>query len=176
MTATDQPRRILVLDDAPAVAESLALILSRAGFGVKVAHSAEDAIQLMTNWEPNVAFVDVMLPGINGIEFSDELERKYPQCEIALMSGHPGAGDLMENARQEGRELSVLPKPFEPDRFIAIARGDETASGENEELGDTAALPLGRETPTAGADEESAKVTQAQGEVVGKPGDPGGVV
>jgi CheY-like chemotaxis protein len=176
MTATDQSRRILVLDDAPAVAESLALILSRAGFGVKVAHSAEDAIQLMTHWQPDVAFVDIMLPGINGIEFSDVLGRKYPQCEIALMSGHPAAGDLMENARQEGREFSVLPKPFEPDRFIAIARGDETVAAGNEKRVDTAALPFGPETPTDGADEESGKNTQDQGEVIGKPGDPGGVV
>ncbi len=176
MTATDQSRRVLVLDDAPAVAESLALILSRAGFGVKVAHSAEDAIQLITNWVPDVAFVDVMLPGINGIEFSDVLERKYPQCEIALMSGHPEAGDLMENAREEGRERFVLPKPFEPDRFIAIARGVESASGENETRVDTTALPLGPETPRAGADEEPAKETPGRGEAVGKPGDPGGAV
>ena len=176
MTATDQPRRILVLDDAPAVAESLALILSRAGFGVKVAHSAEDAIQLMTNWEPDVAFVDIMLPGINGIEFSNVLERKYPQCEIALMSGHPAAGDLMEIARQEGREFSVLPKPFEPDRFIAIARGDETAAGEKETRVDIEALPFGAEMPTAGADEEPAKETPGRDEVAGKPGDPGGAV
>lgn len=172
MTAADQPRRVLVLDDAPAVAESLALVLSRDGFEVKVAHSAEDAIGLMTSWEPDVAFVDIMLPGINGIEFSEVLKSKYPQCEISLMSGHPAAGDLMENAKQEGRKLSVLPKPFEPDRFIAIARGPEATLGEDAKREDRQALPLGPETATAG-DKPSPEVAPAERGVAAKPGDPG---
>ena len=132
MTLPDQARQVLVVDDAPAVAESLALVLSREGFGIKVAHSAEEALGLLTGWQPDVAFVDVMLPGSNGIEFSEVLKRMYPQCEISLMSGHPATIDLMENARLEGRELSVLPKPFEPDQFLAIARGTKSDAQEDQ--------------------------------------------
>lgn len=130
MTLADPGRKVLIVDDAPAVAESLALVLSREGFGIKVAHSAEDAMGLVTDWQPDVAFVDIMLPGSNGIEFSDTLKGMYPRCEISLMSGHPATVDLMENERLHGRELSVLPKPFEPDRFIAIARGLKSSGKE----------------------------------------------
>jgi len=132
MTAADQGRQVLIVDDAPAVAASLALVLSKEGFGIKVAHSAEDAITLIADWKPDVAFVDIMLPGSNGIEFSNVLKGMYPQCEISLMSGHPATVDLMENERQQGRELSVLPKPFEPDRFIAIARGMKSTGKEEQ--------------------------------------------
>jgi CheY-like chemotaxis protein len=123
MSLPDQRRKILIVDDSPPVAESLALVLSKAGFDVRVAHSAEDAVDLIATWEPDAAFVDIMLPGMNGIEFSDALKAMYPRCEVELMSGHPAAGELLELAKEGGREIEVLPKPFDPDRFIAIARG-----------------------------------------------------
>ena len=172
MSLSAQPRSILILDDAPAVAESLALVLSRNGFGVKVAHSAEEALEMTANWEPDAAFVDIMLPGMNGIEFSEILRSRYPQCGVELMSGHPATEDLMESARREGREIAVLPKPFDPAQFLAIARGGKTAAYENEKSIESLAIPLEPQLPAVGA-EPLPRIAETQPRAIRKPKDPG---
>ncbi len=172
MSLSKQPRSILILDDAPAVAESLALVLSRNEFGVKVAHSAEDALNLIANWEPDAAFVDIMLPGMNGIEFSEILKTRYPQCAVELMSGHPATEDLMESARREGRQFAVLPKPFDPARFLAIARGSKATAYENEKSIESLAIQLEPQVPAV-RNEPLPAVAEAQVCGVRKPGDPG---
>lgn len=121
MSLISNRRKILIVDDAPAVAESLALILSREGFDVKVAHSAEEAMDLVPSWEPDGAFVDIMLPGMNGIDFSNSLRVLYPNCWTELMSGHPGTSELIDLAKREGKSLEVLSKPFDPPQLISIA-------------------------------------------------------
>lgn len=123
MSSTQDRRRILVVDDAPAVAESLAMIFSSHGYEVSVAHSAEDAIEEIATVEPATAFVDIMLPGMNGIEFAKVLKSNWPNCKVVLISGYPGAAEFVERARREGYSLQVLPKPLDPNQFLAIARG-----------------------------------------------------
>jgi CheY-like chemotaxis protein len=130
ITPTLNYRRILILDDASAVAETLGTILSRQGYDAKVAHSAEEAIEKIANWQPDLAFVDVMLPGMNGIEFGAVLRANYPACELALISGHPGSKELVEIARTQGQLLSILPKPLDPKVILAIAAGQPPMSVE----------------------------------------------
>ncbi len=152
MPLSDLRRRILIVDDAPAVAESLALIFSREGLDVRVAHSAEDAIELISNWEPHAAFIDIMLPGVNGIEFAKLLKTRHPDCEASLMSGHPATVELVENARRQGRPMHVLPKPFDPARFVAIACGLTAADYEDEAPYEIPGAPGEPAVPPAGTD------------------------
>lgn len=113
----------MIVDDDPTDAETLALIVSRQGHETRVAPSAEDAFELIASWQPGLAVLDVMLPGISGIEFSKMLRGLYPKCEIVLVSGHPGAEDLVDIARAQGQALSILPKPLDPATILAIASG-----------------------------------------------------
>lgn len=133
MGLTANRRRILIVDDAATVAETLAMVLSKRGFDVKVAYSAEDALELIAGWEPDGAFIDIMLPGMNGIDFSTALKAMYPQCQIELMSGHPGTEQLVEVARKEGKSIDVLAKPFDLPEFISIARGRGNAANPGSE-------------------------------------------
>ena len=116
-------RRILVVDDEPLVGQTLALIFRRHELDAAVALSAEDALNVIAAWEPDVAFVDVMLPGMNGIDFGEVLRAKYPKCQILLMSGHPMAMELLERTGKPDVAKSVLPKPLDPRHFVEIARG-----------------------------------------------------
>ena len=116
-------RRVLILEDSPAVADSLGMILSKQGFDFRIAHSAEEAIGLIAGWQPDLAIVDVMLPGMNGIEFSDVLLANYPACERVLVSGHPGAAEFVQAAKARGETLRILPKPLDPGVLVAIASG-----------------------------------------------------
>jgi len=114
-------RNILIIDDASVVAETLWMILSRQGHHAKVVHSAEEAMEMIAVWQPDLAFVDVMLPGMNGIEFGKVLKANYPECEVVLVSGHPGAAELVELSSQQGHTLSILAKPLDPKVILAIA-------------------------------------------------------
>ena len=142
MSSTTHRRKILVIDDERIVAETLALVFSRPGFESRVAHSAEEAIDVIALWEPDTAFVDVMLPGTNGVEFARALKDQYPHCNVVLMSGHPKSAELVERARSEWQSLVILPKPLEPIRFLEIARrgnsempaSSDAAPGKTEDL------------------------------------------
>jgi two-component system, OmpR family, response regulator MtrA len=117
-------RKILVVDDDPAVAESLRMLVSKQGHETRVAQSAEEAFELIASWEPALAVLDVMLPGMSGIEFARLLKGTYPGCEIALVSGHPETNGLLDGA-QTGRDpLQILPKPVDPAFIVALAAGD----------------------------------------------------
>ena len=107
-------RRILVIDDEAAVAETLEMILRGCGYEVRVAYSAEQAIETIAEWQPDLALVDVMLPQMNGIEFGTVLKANYPSCHILLVSGHPGTAELLELARQQGHNFEILAKPLHP--------------------------------------------------------------
>ena len=73
MTTLPGGGSILVLDDDVHVAETLQMILLARGYKVRIANSAEEAIETIAAWEPDLAIVDVMLPRMNGIEFGEVL-------------------------------------------------------------------------------------------------------
>lgn len=115
---------ILVLDDDVHVAETLQMILLARGYKVRVANSAEEAIETIAGWQPDLAIVDVMLPCMNGIEFGDVLRSNYPNCQLVLVSGHPGTSDLLECARRDGHPtLQILAKPLHPTHILEIVAG-----------------------------------------------------
>lgn len=107
-------RKILIVDDEPKVAETLDLIFSTRGYEVRTACSAEQAIEILAVWKPELAIVDVMLPRMNGIDFGIALRSNYPDCVLLLLSGHPGTVDLLEGAREQGHNFDILAKPLHP--------------------------------------------------------------
>lgn len=123
MPTLDGRRNILIVDDDPVVAESLRMLVSRQGHQARVAQSAEAACELIASWQPEFAILDVMLPGISGIEFARLLRSTYPACEIALISGHPGTKELLEISRTGEEPLQILAKPVDPELIVALAAG-----------------------------------------------------
>ncbi|HEX2188900.1 MAG TPA: response regulator [Longimicrobiaceae bacterium] len=60
------PRRVLVADDEPAITELMASILAYAGFEVLQAHDGPEALGLALRERPDLAMLDVMMPGLDG--------------------------------------------------------------------------------------------------------------
>jgi DNA-binding NtrC family response regulator len=107
-------RRILVVDDEAAVADSLRLVLSRRGYEVRAVYSAEEAIEVLAEWQPDLAMIDVMLPKMNGIELAGIVAGNYPACRLLLISGHPGTAELLNDAISHGHSFEILAKPLHP--------------------------------------------------------------
>lgn len=114
MAGIGHTRRILVVDDEPSITETLSLIFSRHGYEVRTALSAEDAIEVIAAWEPDLAILDVNLPRMNGIDLALVLQANRPSCRLVLFSGHPSTQALMEEAAKKGNMFEILSKPVHP--------------------------------------------------------------
>jgi CheY-like chemotaxis protein len=112
-------RRILVVDDEEAIADTLALIFRSNGYESRMAYSAEQALELLESWQPDLAIIDVVLPGMNGIEFAIFLKASYPDIHFLLFSGQPGAGGMLEEAKKKGHLFEILAKPLHPTFMLA---------------------------------------------------------
>lgn len=107
-------RRILIVDDEPSITETLSTIFAQSGYTVRTAGSAEEAIDAIAEWEPELAILDVMLPCMNGIELALILRANHPQCRLVLFSGHAGTQALAEEAAKKGNFFEILSKPVHP--------------------------------------------------------------
>jgi CheY-like chemotaxis protein len=112
-------RKVMVVDDERTIADTLALIFSSNGYDARSAYSAEEALEMLEEWRPDVAIIDVVLPGMNGIEFAIFLKASYPDIHFLLFSGQPGTGGLLEEAKRKGHLFEILAKPLHPSFMLA---------------------------------------------------------
>lgn len=108
------PTKILIVDDDAPVSDTLALIFVKSGYAVRVAYSAEQAIETIASWSPDIALLDVMLPGKSGIDLALVLKDNHPHCKPLLFSGCDKATGLLEKAGQQGHTFDILAKPAHP--------------------------------------------------------------
>jgi DNA-binding NtrC family response regulator len=107
-------RKILIIDDEPTIADTLTVIFASSGYDARAVYSAEQALEILEEWRPDLAIIDVVLPGMNGIEFAIFLKASYPACQFLLFSGQPGASGLLEEAKKKGHLFEILAKPLHP--------------------------------------------------------------
>ena len=107
-------RKILIVDDEQTIADTLSLIFASNGYEARTAYSAELALEILEEWRPDLAVIDVVLPGMNGIEFAIFLKASYPGCHFLLFSGQPGTSGLLEDAKKKGHIFEILAKPLHP--------------------------------------------------------------
>ncbi len=113
-------KRILVVDDDTDAADSLAELFEMDDHHVTVAYNGETAISAYENDNFDIAFMDIMMPGLNGVESFFEIRKKHPDAQVYFMTGY-SSGDLVQRALDEGA-LGVLPKPVDPMELLtAIA-------------------------------------------------------
>jgi CheY-like chemotaxis protein len=114
-------RRILIIDDEVAIADTLALIFRSQMYEARVAYSAEQAIEVIAEWRPDLAIMDVILPGMNGIDLAIVTKANYPSCHVILFSGHANTSMLLEEAGRKGHQFEVLAKPVHPSLMLERA-------------------------------------------------------
>src|SRR5262249_11536488 len=81
---TDSPsRRVLVVEDEPATADCLALLLRRWGHEANIAYDGPDALRVVATFQPAMVVLDIGLPGMDGFEVARRL-RQLPGMEKCL--------------------------------------------------------------------------------------------
>jgi DNA-binding response OmpR family regulator len=113
--------RVLIVDDEQVIANTLEAILRSNGYEARTAYSAEQALELIAEWQPAFAIVDVILPQLNGIEFCKLLRAQFPACGFLLISGETLTGELLEQAEKDGQTFEVVAKPVHPNVLLERA-------------------------------------------------------
>ena len=121
--------RILVVDDIPDAAESLALLLRVEGHEVRTAHDGPNALEVVGAFRPEVALLDIGLPRMDGYELARRL-RGVPGLEATLLVALTGYGQ--EEDRRKSMEAGFdghLVKPADPAALRALPGiGDYTSA------------------------------------------------
>lgn len=100
---------ILIVDDEPQVAEVLAKSLAREGHRAIVAHSGEEALRLIGPTEPDALFLDVSMPGMNGLDVLSRVKQLKPSLPVVVITGH-ATPDEVEAVKRLGA-IDVIEKP-----------------------------------------------------------------
>ncbi|MES2391292.1 MAG: response regulator [Acidobacteriota bacterium] len=108
---------VLIVDDESMVADTLAMILGRAGFATLTAYCGAAALEIAQAVPPELLISDVAMPGMDGIELAVAVVNTWPDCKVLLFSGHATAADLMA-ARSAGYSFPLLAKPVHPAEMV----------------------------------------------------------
>ncbi len=103
-------KHVLVIDDDRDHAESIVDILTMRGYSVEAAFSGEAGIKIFREQDFGIVFMDVKLPGMNGVETFFEFRKIRPGAKVMMMTGY-SLEQLISQAIENGA-LGVLRKPF----------------------------------------------------------------
>jgi two-component system, OmpR family, response regulator ResD len=118
---TDPPAKtatVLVVDDEPTIVEIVGRYMERAGFETYTAPDGYKALDAATEHRPDLVVLDVMLPGIDGIEVMERLqERSGPPIAVILLTARGEESDRLVGLRHGADDYVV--KPFSPAELVA---------------------------------------------------------
>lgn len=113
--------RVLIVDDEPEVAKALRRMLTRRGFEVETASSAEEALARLAPFAPDIVISDHRMPGMKGPDLLDEVMRRAPSAARFLISGQTDLGPAAGGVSAAGH--GILPKPWDNDELVAALKG-----------------------------------------------------
>jgi DNA-binding NtrC family response regulator len=113
--------RVLIIDDEKSFTEELYEFFQKSGYYCLEANTGQEGLEILKHQEIDLLVLDVLLPGMNGIDVLKEVKVTYPNMEVIVVSGH-GNIDTVIKAMRLGA-LDYLRKPFRhTDIQIAIER------------------------------------------------------
>ena len=116
-------KRILVIDDDLAIRKSFALTLEDSDCQVDTAESGEAGIDKASNTEYDLIFLDLRMPGINGVETLIRLRDNGYKIPIYIVTAfHKEFIDQLRIAAEEDYEFEVMQKPIESQDLVMITK------------------------------------------------------
>ncbi|HEX4611125.1 MAG TPA: response regulator [Urbifossiella sp.] len=125
----DRPLSVLVVDDLPDAAESVAEVLSLYGFSTRVACGGSPALELAAADPPDVVLLDLLMPGMDGWELARRLkaQARVKRPLLVAVSGCGGDADRRRSA-ESGIDLHLV-KPADPAALVGLLRRFERVAG-----------------------------------------------
>src|SRR5262249_29658722 len=105
------PLGVLVVDDDAGTVDSLTLLLKHWGHEVRAAHTGRDAVSLTQHWRPDVALLDMAMPGMDGLHLARLLRSQPGLKNLKLVALTGVAVDSYQKQAQEEGFTYYLLKP-----------------------------------------------------------------
>ena len=112
--------QIMIVDDEAAVQQMMELVLKEGGYEPIVAGSGEQALEILQDAAPDLIIVDVMMPGMDGIELCGEI-RNNPDTQsipIIILTAKANT-DTLDESYNAGADLYLI-KPFAPEELLTM--------------------------------------------------------
>jgi DNA-binding response OmpR family regulator len=131
-----EPRRIVVVEDEPAIANSIAARLRSEGFEVEVAGDGPGGVELSRTFRPDLVVLDLMLPGMDGLEVCRLIQRDR-HVPVLMLTARDSESDL-EVGLGVGAD-DYMTKPFSPRELVArvralLRRAERSSAGGEETI------------------------------------------
>lgn len=111
--------KILVVDDDPAISEMLTIVLEAEGFEAKPVTDGLEAIPAFHSYQPDLILLDLMLPGMSGVDICKEI-RKESAVPIVMLTAKTDTVDVVLGL--ESGADDYITKPFKPRELVARIR------------------------------------------------------
>src|SRR4026208_883120 len=109
-------KRILAIDDEPAMTEWLKILLEHAGYEVRTALIGTRGEELFKTWRPDAVITDMMLPDVDGIELVRKFKQLDPEAEVIVITGQGNIPRSVEAVKAGA--FDFLEKPIDAERLL----------------------------------------------------------
>jgi two-component system sensor histidine kinase/response regulator len=116
----DAAPRTLVIDDEEVVLDSCTQILEGAGYAVATATNGTLGLKQVQEFQPDLVFVDLKMPGISGMEVIERIHALDPTIIVVVITGYATLDSAVE-AMKKGA-FDFIPKPFTPEELRLVAQ------------------------------------------------------
>jgi two-component system, NtrC family, nitrogen regulation response regulator NtrX len=117
--------RILVVDDESSIRDTLRMILEYEGYDVLQAANGDDAVRLIEREAPDLVFLDIKMPGMDGLEVLQKVRHLTDTTPIVVISGHVEQGGASSSEAVQAMKLGArdfIEKPPTQDRILVTVR------------------------------------------------------
>jgi excisionase family DNA binding protein len=112
----DHVLSILVVDDEIHIGQFFSTVLESKGYRITIAHSGAEGVEAVRRQRYALIFLDLMMPGMNGLETLLAIRRIDPETKIVIVTGYQDSA-LLKQVLQLG-PFTVLPKPCDGDQIL----------------------------------------------------------
>jgi DNA-binding NtrC family response regulator len=110
-------KSILIVDDEANLRSTLSLILKRAGYLIHSAANFKEALDCLSQNNYDLLFLDVKMPGMNGLQLLPEIRRLDPNLPVLILTANPSLEDAVDAERKGA--FGYMLKPVEPEQIVS---------------------------------------------------------
>lgn len=110
--------KILIVDDEEHIRSLMESYLTKQGFTTYLAQNGKEAFEIITTKKPDLIFLDIQLPGMDGVEILKEVKKKYPDIAVIMISGN--ATEEIAKETLEIGAFEYINKPVDLDKVSEV--------------------------------------------------------